>query len=222
MNDEIDSILGVQASPQREARGRKLPIPLDGDRRYVRKPIRRTYHNASRTSSAVDALRGLPASGETWHYLMPGSYDSFDLIDAMLEHAGDASINDLYLATLGFNASNARRLIEMLNVGKVGRCCMVTSTYYESDHKEADTCYKLAQELPRHGGWYCATRSHAKIIAAAFDDGRHFVIESSANLRSCRNLEQFAISHDAGLFDFHRTWMEEVYREETDRRSSGD
>jgi|GEM_PF-5169257 len=79
----------------------------------------------------------------------------------------------------------------------------------------------LARELPARGGWYCATRSHAKVIAARFTDGRCFVIESSANLRTCRNLEQFAITQDRGLFDFHRQWMESVHEREA-RRTSRD
>lgn len=218
----VDEILGVKRSPQRTARNRNLPIPLTGDRRLIRKPRRRLYHNASRTRAAAEALQGLPGDGETWHVLMSGAYDSFDLVDAMLGHAAPATITDLYLATLGFNSPNARRLIAHLDGGQVTRCAMIVSTYYESDRKERDTCYLLAQELPRRGGWYCVSRSHCKIIAAAFADGRRFVIESSANLRSCRNLEQFTITHDAALYDFHRSWMEDVHGIETARRPPGD
>ena len=226
MTDVIDDILGVQASPQRTARDQAPPIPLDGDRRHARTPRRRVFHNALRTKAAIEALNGLPADGETWHVVMAGSYDSFDLVDAMLAHAAPATITDLHLATLGFNAANARRLLELHDTGQVRRCTMIVSMYYEADHKEKEVCYQLARELPARGqpghpgGWYLATRSHAKIIAAAFTDGRHFVIESSANLRTCRNLEQFTITHDRGLFEFHRSWMHEVKAHE-DARTPG-
>lgn len=219
MNDDsIDDILGVQASPQREARDRTPPPPLEEQRRHVRKPRRRVFHNAMRTTAAIEALGGLPEAGETWHTLMSGSYDSFDLVDAMLQHAAPALIDELRLATLGFNSANARRLIALLDTKQVKRCTMIVSCFYEADHKEAEVCYLLSKELPQRDGWYIAARSHAKIIAAAFDDGRRFVIESSANLRTCRNLEQFTITHDAALFDFHRSWMEEVYAIEAARR----
>ena len=222
MNDDlIDDILGVQSSPQREARNRDHPVPLEGDRIVSRKPVRRVFHNAMRTTAAIQALRGLPVAGETWHVVMSGSYDSFDLVDAMLEYAAPAVIEDLHLATLGFNAANARRLIAHLDASRVKRATMIVSCYYEADPKEAEVCYLLAQELPRRGGWYVAARSHAKVIAAAFDDGRRFVVESSANLRTCRNLEQFTITHDGPLFDFHRSWMEEVRANEAARRSPG-
>lgn len=218
---DIDAILGVRASPQREARNRAPDIPLQGHPRHVRRPARRLFVNALRARNAAEALAGLPADGETWHYLMTGDYDSFDLVPAMLDHARPALIEDLHLATLGFNHVNARRLLELMDAGAVRRCTMIVSLFYEADPKEADTCYTLARELPARGGWYCATRSHAKIIAARFTDGRCFVIESSANLRTCRNLEQFAITQDRGLFDFHRQWMETVHAHET-RRTSRD
>jgi len=38
-------------------------------------------------------------------------------------------------------------------------------------------------------------------------DGRCVVVESSANLRSCRNIEQFTMSHDRALLQFRRSWM---------------
>ena len=218
---DIDAILGVNPAPQREARGRSSTIPLSGNPRHVRRPVRRLFVNALRAKNAADALAGLPADGETWHCLMTGEYDGFDLLPAMLDHARPAPIEDLYLATLGFNAANVRRLLELMDAGAVRRCAMIVSLFYEADHNEADTCYMLARELPARGGWYCATRSHAKIIAARFADGRYFVIESSANLRTCRNLEQFAITQDRGLFDFHREWMESVHEHEA-RRTSRD
>jgi len=218
---DIDAILGVQASPQREARNRASDIPLQGNPRHVRRPSRRLFVNALRAKSAAEALAGLPADGETWHCLMTGDFDSFDLVPAMLDHARPAVIEDLHLASLGFNHANARRLVELMDAGLVRRCTMIVSLYYEADPKEADTCYTLARELPARGGWYCATRSHAKVIAARFTDGRCFVIESSANLRTCRNLEQFAITQDRGLFDFHREWMESVHEHEA-RRTSRD
>jgi hypothetical protein len=221
---DIDAILGVQASPQREARNRASDIPLQGNPRHVRRPSRRLFVNALRAKSAAEALAGLPADGETWHCLMTGDFDSFDLVPAMLDHARPALIEDLHLASLGFNHANARRLLELMDAGLVRRCTMIVSLYYEADPKEADTCYTLARELPARGvpgGWYCATRSHAKVIAARFTDGRCFVIESSANLRTCRNLEQFAITQDHGLFDFHHEWMESVHEHEA-RRTSRD
>ncbi len=216
--DTIDAILGVQADPQKAARAKDNPIPLPDGRLHRRQVKRRVFHRAERTKAAIEALPGLPEPGETWHVLMAGAYDGWDLVDAILTHAAPATITELRLGTLGFNSSNATRLIELLENGKVGRCTMLVSTYYASDPKESETCYRLSIELPERGGWYCVCRSHAKVVAAKLSDGRCFVIESSANLRSCRNIEQFTISQDEGLYAFHSQWMEDVFHAETERQ----
>ncbi len=67
---------------------------------------------------------------------------------------------------------------------------------------------RLSQELPARGGWYHATRSHAKLLLFALSDGRHFTVETSGNMRTCRSIEQFVLTHDQELFEFHARWME--------------
>ena len=124
---DIDAILGVKVSPQREARNKQGDIPLQGNPRHVRRPIRRLFVNALRAKSAAEALTSLPAEGETWHCIMTGDYDSFDLVPTMLDHAQPAVIDDLHLATLGFNHANARRLLELMDAGAIRRATMIVS-----------------------------------------------------------------------------------------------
>lgn len=220
MSDDIDSILGVTPSPQREARNQAPPIPMGEAPRHISRPHRRRFINALRAKTAADTLGGIPAAGETWHCLMNGTYDGFDLLPAILDHAGTA-VAELRLATLGFNIANATRLLDLMDENLVRRCTMLLSSYFEADPKDADTCYLLARELPRRGGWYCATRCHAKVIAARLLDGRCYVVESSANLRSCNAIEQFALTCDPDLYAFHAAWMEEVHDTETRRIAAG-
>lgn len=55
-----------------------------------------------------------------------------------------------------------------------------------------------------------AARRHAKTTLFEVDDGRKYVIESSANLRSCQSVEQFMIAQDAELYDFHEAWINDL------------
>lgn len=211
---DVDAILGMVSSPQREARQREEPIPLEGATpKHVAHRRRRVFHDESRTSNARKTIAALPARGESHHYVMSGSYDAFDLVDVVLELAGP--VQALHLASLGFNAANATRLLAMLDAGRAQRAHLLVSVYYEADRKEAETCYRLANELPaRGGGWYCAARSHAKVFVAD-----EYVIEASANLRSCRMIEQFTLTNCPELAGFHRDWMERVNRETKERRA---
>lgn len=220
--EDIDAIIGVRSAAQAKARATQREIPLKGTRRHERVPDWRRYVDARRAKAAIEALDRLPPDGATWHCIMTGDFDSFDLVDAVIHHARPARVDHLHLATLGFNLNNASRLIDHLHAGRIGTASMLVSMWYESDKREADVVGMLQRELPKHRGWYAATRTHAKIHLYELSDGRCFVIESSANMRTCKCLEQFTITRDRELLAFHRTWMEEARAEaesQTRRRS---
>ena len=48
--------------------------------------------------------------------------------------------------------------------------------------------------------------NHSKILLFDFPTAA-FVVESSANLRSCNNLEQFCLTQSRPLLEFHRQWI---------------
>jgi hypothetical protein len=58
-----------------------------------------------------------------------------------------------------------------------------------------------------------ALRSHAKLLLFELTDGRKITVESSANLRSCRNVEQFSMTNDPALLSFHAGWIDELLTE---------
>jgi hypothetical protein len=55
---------------------------------------------------------------------------------------------------------------------------------------------------------------HAKVLCVALTDGRHYVVESSANLRSRASLEQIMLVADKGLYEFHSAWMDSLFTTE--------
>lgn len=55
-------------------------------------------------------------------------------------------------------------------------------------------------------------RCHAKLLMFSFEGGPELAFESSANLRSCKNLEQFVLTHSPELVAWHRAWMYQVFK----------
>jgi hypothetical protein len=66
------------------------------------------------------------------------------------------------------------------------------------------------EQADRRRYGFRSTRNHTKLILAAIA-GRFYTVESSANLRSCANLEQFTITQSKPLFDFHTGWLDLVW-----------
>jgi len=199
----------LEADPQAV---RLAGIRLAAAKRHARRVRRRTLLEQLRVSNAAAALETLPAFGDSFHCIMSGNFDAFDLVPAILRLSAPAAIAELNCATLGTNTRNTDLLVHLLDSGAVAKCTFICSAYFKSMKDGGQIYAHLADSLAARGMPCAAVRSHAKIILAETTDGGFYVVESSANLRSCRNIEQFVMSHDPGLLYFHRAWMEEVLR----------
>ena len=186
--------------------GPKWSEGLPDNLRHVRRNVRRRFIHALNVKNAAKDLDRLLDPGESFHVIMRGNWHGFDLVPAVLRLAGGAIIERLYVATLGFNKDNAVELATLLDDGSIIEVVFVCSVYFREATR--DVFEFLAVELESRGQTLLAMRNHAKLLLMALDDGRRIVVESSANLRSCRNVEQFTISHDAGLYDFHAAWID--------------
>ncbi len=188
--------------------GRDVGVELDDNRRMVRPGGRRAFLNALAVANASKCLVSLPADGEALHVVMKGNFAAWDLIPAVLQLAAPAKCSRLYIATLGFNERVTHELLELLDTGAVGEVAFVASCYFRSTSGELYG--PLHRGLTERGQKCLAVRNHAKIVLFELSDGRRFVIESSANLRSCRNVEAFCLTHAVDLHEFHKAWLDDV------------
>jgi hypothetical protein len=103
-------------------------------------------------------------------------------------------------------------MCELHDAGKIGSIRLLCSHYFAST---SGPIYEFAVEqfASRPSAHFLSIRTHAKMLLMAFADGRKIVIESSANLRSCKNIEQASIFADAELYQFHRDWIDQLFAE---------
>lgn len=204
--------------PKRTRRPKVRPNPITRKREqqemdtHRRKAAKRVHENALRASRARDLLQELPAEGVSLHGIQRGNFNFFDIVPAILDLAKPAVCELLVIATLGFNRANVEQLLELIDDGRIQRAELVASVFYRA-HNPA-VCKWTTEQLEQRGGAFHACRNHAKVIGLQLSDGRAFTLEGSANLRSCRMVEQFCLTHDAELLDFHRSWIAELVRSE--------
>ena len=155
-------------------------------------------------------LSRLPEPEESFHMVTAKRYSLWHVIRATLQLASPATIAYLGIATLGFSRQNLDELLAEIDSGKIGKVDFLFSVYFKSNERES--CERLAHELTTRGHRVVAMLTHAKILLMELTDGRAYVVESSANLRSCSSIEQMVMMHDADLLRFHRTWFDELMR----------
>lgn len=211
MIDLVAALLPLSTNPilQRAAppQGPDTP-PLKHAHVLKRPNAKRQTLRMLNVANAARELGSLPEPNETFHVVMRGNFHGWDLVPAVLRLAAPATIKYLLVATLGFNKQNATELLELLDTGKIARVTFLCSIYFQRSCP--DEFNMLDAGLRQRSHRLSATRSHAKILAMELSNGAKLVVESSANLRSCRNIEQFAMTRSDELYEFHKAWIEEV------------
>ena len=180
-------------------------------RRHVSHTRKAIEKDARHLVNAIQDIGDLPAAGEVIHVLTAKRFSLFDVIRAVLHLRAPATISYLGIATLGFSTANVEGLAAMLDSGQVGRLDFIFSIYFRSLEKA--NCERLTAELGRRGARIVAFLQHSKILVMQTTDGQNYVIESSANLRSCASLEQMAIFNDPELAAWHRQWINDLLTE---------
>lgn len=189
-------------------RTKNVEAALGEDKKHKTKAAKRRYLNALRLKNVFAHIgKDLPEPGEALHCVFKGNNDGFDVLPAIIQHAG-GTVGDVAIATLGFNTRNFEALGDLIEKAAICPVLFVCSVLHEARDPEA--CQQMAQLIRDNGGQFSAVRAHCKVMAIDAGGGNFYSVESSANLRSCRMAEQFVISNDRGLYEFHREWMLEI------------
>jgi hypothetical protein len=179
-------------------------IRLADDRTFAHTPTARTFRDYRGHPAAFKLMSELPRPGVSHHGVLSGRFALWELVPALIAQTGQ-DIAELTIATLSFSAQNAADLLTLIDAGKVKRVGLLISYFFKAQNRHLYD--SLIPQLRERGHPVLAMRTHAKLTLAHMADGTKYVIESSANLRSSDNVEQFVITRDDGLYQFHHDWI---------------
>lgn len=183
---------------------------LRRDSRFNRRENKATFLDARAAKTAAEALGKLPDDHESRHMVISGRFALFDYVPAVLALAG-CTIDRVTIATLGFSRRNIEKLCKLVDQDEIHQTRLLCSHYFAGtsatiyDHAVAEF-HRRPERMQ-----FLSVRTHAKILLVGLSDGRRLTIESSANLRSCKNIEQATAFADAGLYDFHTAWIDSLF-----------
>jgi len=185
---------------------------LAGDSRHNRREVKAAMIDARAMKTAAEALGGrLPDSDEGIHMVISGRFALWDYVPAVLDIAG-CRIDALTVATLGFSVRNIVKLCSLVDANQIGEVYLLASHYFAGTSAKI---YAVAvEEFAKRPEQmkFLSVRQHAKILAIALADGRRVTLESSANLRSTKNIETATAFGDPRLFEFHQAWIRDLFK----------
>ena len=183
---------------------------LPGDLRHERQTAQAETRDARQVKTATEAMARIPGPGEAFHLAISGRFALWHFVEAALSLA-ECKIDMLHIATLGFSKKNIEAMTQLVDRGDIQRVRLLCSHYFKNTSKPIYQHAVSAFEARPDRMEFLSIRTHAKILLLAFEDGRRITVESSANLRSCKNIEQVAIIGDPGLHSFHRQWIDDLF-----------
>lgn len=179
--------------------------------------FRATARRNAMLARARDTLSHLPEPGESVHCLQTGYFDLVMIVPLLCDRYGPATTR---LATLTYNGRNLTEMCRLIDGKQTPRLTLLASTFFRNNNH--DLWAESLTEIRSRGQRIAAGKSHAKVITLDFGTCK-LALEGSANLRTNRSLEQFALIRDDGLHDWHATWIDNmVSRYERDERSAED
>lgn len=192
-----------------EAELRSLPH-LVTDLRFEDLPDIERIFRTDTAATAAETLATIPTANQAFHLVINGRFALWDFVAAILKLSGDAvTIRRLHLATLGFSRKNIKELATMLDAGRIQSVALLCSHYFKGT---SGGIYEFAQEqLAARSQRFASVRTHAKLVTVQLSDDRTVSLESSANLRSCKNIEQVTVYGCPELYRFHVAWIESLF-----------
>jgi hypothetical protein len=171
------------------------PVPTITAHRHT--PTRRRAEDHRHRGALAGVLDPLPAKGESVHLVLHGGVPLSAVIWTIIDQSPPA---DLVISTLGFNRDFVHQLIDRMRDGRITEATVVCSNYFSrADATEFEEARAVLTP------WPCRltdARTHGKVFVFGAFSG-----EGSANLRSCRSVENVAVTNDTTLAAFHRRWI---------------
>ena len=180
----------------------------------IRRPLvdrKRQLKDARRAEAATEALGTLDRTSSVFGY-SKGQFSFIDLMKATLEQTGPA---DLAVSTWTASGTGVQTVLDLCESG------LVRSSRWLVDFSFAKRSPALAHALRERFGDDCirVCPNHAK-FALIGNDAWKVVIRTSMNLNENPRFENFEVGHDPDLYDFHKTFLDELWQKQ--RRADAD
>lgn len=170
--------------------------------RFPKKPVMVNYDYARDLARDIKLY-----PGEQIHCIVGGNFIFGDLFEALLS-VKNVIAKSMYVSTLSLSQNNIDSFRTLLEHGWTEHLTVAVSNYFYSHERRGLIPYMLQQLDIDNRFDLLVFRNHTKLTLMEIGN-INLVMTGSANLRSSRSVEQFAIQESKDLYSFYRQWFDE-------------
>jgi hypothetical protein len=176
------------------------------DQKTLKRKTKIELKKVRQREKLIEAITEIPKKGYSYHMVSVGLYDFYTIIPTFVGLLDGIEI--LYGSTWTMNRDNAIDILSLFDKGLVKEINILTGLYFK--RRETAVYSTLLNGLKERKQRFIASKNHTKIILMKKDEN-YIVTEGSANFTMNPRVEQFVMSNDKELFDFHKSWMEGLF-----------
>lgn len=170
--------------------------------RFPRKPVAVNYDYARELAKDIQLY-----PGEQIHCIVGGNFIFGDLFEALLS-VKNVIAKSMHVSTLSLSQNNIDSFRTLLEHGWTEHLTVAVSNYFYSHERNGMIPYMLQQLDIDDRFDMMVFRNHTKLTLMEIGNIR-LVMTGSANLRSSRSVEQFALQESKELYEFYRQWFDD-------------
>ena len=165
------------------------------------------YDNAKKLANDIKIARGQKVT-----VIANGSFIFGDFIEAfILKH--NIKVKKMTICTLSYNENNVDSLKILMDKKYVDNLSIITSGYfYRTEKVKGGLVGYTYEQLDNKDGTFQLSfiETHMKVTLIETYNNSYLVISGSANLRSCKSVEQFTIEENKKLYDFYNEYFQQI------------
>lgn len=174
--------------------------------RMIKIRTRVKFESKLKRENVLKLITYLPESGESLHIVSNGGFDYFTILPHIIEMTG-LRVDEFYFSTWTLSITNVEAILNLYDRGIFANIHALTGDYMKT--RESNVYNNLLTGLEKRGQKLSNNKNHSKVTLMAIAENR-FIIEGSANFTANPRIEQFILSNNVELYEFHKTWMNQI------------
>ena len=175
------------------------------DKKIYRKFLDQQY---KRVSSIAELLGKLPEKNEQIRLITQKSFNAFAIL---LYIAENVNIKELILCSYRVDNNSVEGIKDLYYSKNIEKITIILSMFFTHTKRHERFVSNLIKFAKKHDNVkliFCF--NHTKIMAIKTTDNRYFVVEGSGNLSNNARIEQYLFEQSKEMFDFHKSWVDEI------------
>ncbi len=156
-----------------------------------------------------EIIKEKPIPGYYYHIVSNGKFDFFSIVPVFIKHLNN-HVDLFYGSTWASNAKNVLDLMSFFDKKIIKEMTVIGGDYMKMNSRGDYGLLKNGMEYRKQR--FIDFKNHCKVLLMCnHSQGDYFTVEGSSNWTSNPRVEQYVLTNNKEVFDFHKNWIDGLF-----------